>query len=826
MSATGGPYVGLDYFVEEDAGLFFGRDSERKRISGNLRASRLTLLYAESGVGKSSLLRAGVSARLRRHAVRSVVERGVAGVVPVVFGSWRGDPTTDLISALAAAAGPLAQRDDVEVRRDSLDHAIEDVAASTQGIPLVILDQFEEHFLGDTGDDDRFDVELARCVNRRDLRANFLIAIREDAYSLIGSRFKAHIPNVYANFLHLDFLDAEAARAAIVQPLAAFNGRRGTDGAPVSIEPELVETVIDQVRRGRVTMGDGAAAGVVPDGHSRVETAYLQLVMKRLWDEEVSLGSEHLRLETLQRLGGADTIVHSHLDDAMTKLPEPQRDAATAALRFLVTSSGRKIALSSDELREFADVDATSLEPALEHLARERILRPIPANEPGGGARHEIYHDVLAPAIRDWRRAEAERRLERLRRRTRRLEVRARVLAAAVIALAALSVGLALYVWNPSPARRLELAAVDARFAVRGSQAADPRLVLVAVDGPTLRRFGADADHPIPRRVYASILDRLRLDRSAVIALDVNFRDPRDPADDQRLLTALRRARDRVVLAYRTKNAFLTTAPGHRRAVHVGILGRDSESIGVRTAWAGLPEDLDRKTRRAEYVNDLEPPRESRTAPRRVPTFAFAAADLARGGALGPRVYDLPTADRSAWGGQTRRSTWIDFAGPAATVHRVSALNVLDGRAPPGAFGDKIVVVGVTAPPLVGDDMHATPYDGDRSMPGAELQANAIASMVHDSPLRSTSTLADVLAILLLGGLPALAGLGRSRRWIAAAIAGVAVAFVVAAQVAFEAGWIMAVVAPLGALVVATSGVVILRSRTRIRQHRAARPTS
>ena len=56
------PYVGLDYFLEEDAGLFFGRDAERKRIIGNLRASRLTLLYAESGVGKSSLLRAGVSA--------------------------------------------------------------------------------------------------------------------------------------------------------------------------------------------------------------------------------------------------------------------------------------------------------------------------------------------------------------------------------------------------------------------------------------------------------------------------------------------------------------------------------------------------------------------------------------------------------------------------------------------------------------------------------------------------------------------------------------------------------------------------------------------
>ncbi len=346
----------------------------------------------------------------------------------------------------------------------------------------------------------------------------------------------------------------------------------------------------------------------------------------------------------------------------------------------------------------------------------------------------------------------------------------------------------------------------------------------MAVDEPTVRRFGGGPGHPIPRQAYARILDRLGLDRPDVIALDVNFRDAR--AGDRALLTALRNARDRVVLAYRTKNAFLTTAPGDRRSVHVEILGRASESIGVRTAWAGVPDDLDRNNRRAEYVNDLEPPPNSRAAPRRVPTFAFAAADVARGGKLGPRVYDLPTADRSAWGGQTRRSAWIDFAGPAGTVHRVSALSVLEGREPPGAFRDKIVVVGVTAPRVVGGDMHATPYDGDRSMPGAELQANAIASMVHDSPLRSTSTLADVLAILLLGGLPALAGLSRSRRWIAAAIAGVAVAFIVAAQLAFQAGWITAVVAPLGALVVATGGVVMLRSRTRIRQHRAARPTS
>ena len=212
------PYVGLDYFGEEDAGLFFGREAERKRIIGNLRASRLTLLYAESGVGKSSLLRAGVSARLRQLAARRAAEPGSARFVPVVFSAWRGDSTADLIAALERAARPLINEDaELALRRDALEAAIEDVVAAADATPLVILDQFEEHFLY-AADDDAFDDELAHCINRADLRAHFLISVREDAYSLIGPRFKARIPNVYGNYLHLDFLDEQAGRDAILEP--------------------------------------------------------------------------------------------------------------------------------------------------------------------------------------------------------------------------------------------------------------------------------------------------------------------------------------------------------------------------------------------------------------------------------------------------------------------------------------------------------------------------------------------------------------------------------------------------------------------------------
>jgi CHASE2 domain-containing sensor protein len=807
------PYVGLDYFGEEDAGLFFGRDAERKRILGNLRASRLTLLYAESGVGKSSLLRAGVSARLRQLAARSVEERGSARYVPVVFSAWQGDSRADLIAALEAAARPLLHDDaQLALRRDGLEGAIEDVVAAVDATPLIILDQFEERVLYEV--DDEFDDELARCINRRDLRANFLISVREDAYSLIGSRFKSRIANVYGNYLHLDFLDARAARDAVLEPVKAFNERQPADAPRFEVETALVDAVLEQVRRGRVMIGDGGAPDVDASGPARVETAYLQLVMKRLWDEEIAAGSQRLRLETLQRLGGADTIVHGHLDDVMDKLPADQRDAAAAAFRFLVTSSGRKIALSSDELREFSEVGSAQLEPALEHLERERILRPIPAPEPAGVARHEIYHDVLAPAILEWRRRHVEEQTERglaqARERAQRLEVRNRRLGAAVIALTAVAVALALYVWDPVPMQRLELRTVDARFSVRGTLADNPRLVLIAVDDKTLARLDPKGTGRIPRASYARMLDRLRQDRPEVIALDVLFTDAREPQGDRALRAAIRATHDRLVLPF--EHFTVVLGPDGDQAIRPVLFGRPGALRGTRahTGYAGLPDDRDGHDRRANYEVDT-------TANVSTQTFAFAAADVARGGEL---VSDqLPSAPRRAWGGQSERTTWIDFRGPPGTIRRVSALDVLDGHVAAGAFAGKVAVIGVIA--RGNSDVHRTPLDGGKAMAGPEVQANAIDTILRGAPLRDVSRLVDLIAILVLACVPALASLITSRAVAVAVIAAMAAVFLAVAQLAFNAGWILPVVLPLTALAVSTACVAGLVAARTVRRQRA-----
>ena len=92
------PYKGLAPFEDSelDATFFFGRDREQEIITANLTAARLTLLYGSSGVGKSSILRAGVVRRLRALPVRSPSS---------CFDRWRDDPGERLREAVAAAVG-------------------------------------------------------------------------------------------------------------------------------------------------------------------------------------------------------------------------------------------------------------------------------------------------------------------------------------------------------------------------------------------------------------------------------------------------------------------------------------------------------------------------------------------------------------------------------------------------------------------------------------------------------------------------------------------------------------------------------------------------
>jgi CHASE2 domain-containing sensor protein len=818
VSWTASPYVGLEHFHEEDKDFFFGRDADRRRVIFNLRGSRLTLLCAESGVGKTSLLHAGVSARLKELAQHSHGETGYARYLPFLFSGWQQRSVGALIGKLETQSRSLvADGSELSLPRDDLDAALATLGERTGATPVLILDRFEDVLFTPDGDPE-LDDELVRCVTDERLRASFLVSVRQDALSLVDQRFKGRIPNILANVLHLDFLDEKAAQDAVVGPVRAFNRRLGDGETQRYVEPALVHEVIEQVRRGRVVVGEDAGEEQRPREPGPVETAYLQLVMRRLWDEELDAGSAVLRVSTLERLGGANRIVHAHLDDVMDRLPADQADAAAAALRFLLTSGGRKIALSTSELREFSEADEAALEPALEHLERERILRPVSSPDPQAARRREIFHDVLAPAILDWRRRHAEeRRLGLERERGRRLEVRSRRLAALVIALASVLVAMGLYLWYPAPLQRLELASVDARFALRGDRPPDPDVVLVAVDDRTLGALAGPGATVLPRAEHGRLLRRVMGGEPAVVALDVIFEGRVDPAGDAALLSAMRAAGDRLVLPYDPGTSRADELRDGTRVMQPLLLGREDlrRQLRARFAYAGLPEDVDERHRRADYQVTFSP-REDLPLVARVgapdvfaPTLAFAAADVARGGGLRDRFDELPTAERRAWGGQSELTTWIDTEWPSGTVRRVSALDILQGRVEPSVLEGRSVVIGVV--PHDSTDVHRAPLDGGDPVHGALVHAEALSTILRGSPLRDAGPPAEVATIVLLGALPALAFAALGLRWAVAAVAVVVAAYVVVAQLTFHEGHVLMASPPLAALALAAIGITALQ---------------
>ena len=405
------PYKGLVPYDEADASFFFGREAEQEIITANLIASRITLLYGPSGVGKSSVLRAGVAYDLRRLAEQNISEHGAPEFAVVVFSGWRDDPITEFTDKVREEVSAFLDGHQIKKTekggKGSLDKNLQFWSEQINGDLLIILDQFEEFFLYHSQEDGEgtFAREFPRAINRPDLRANFLISVREDALAKLD-HFKGRIPNLFENYLRIDHLDRTAARAAIEKPISEYNRLR-TDGVAVSVEPDLVRAVLDQVKTGHMMLG-AAGRGVVEraDG-ARIEAPYLQLVMTRLWHEEIQTSSgSTLRLSTLQRLGGAEQIVRTHLDTTMSSLPPKERDAAAQIFHYLVTPSGMKIAHKVTDLAEYVQIPPSRLDPVLEKLssASIRILRPVspPIDQPGS-PRYEIFHDVLAGAILDWR---------------------------------------------------------------------------------------------------------------------------------------------------------------------------------------------------------------------------------------------------------------------------------------------------------------------------------------------------------------------------------------------------------------------------------------
>jgi WD40 repeat protein len=409
------PYPGLEPYTEDSSAFFFGRDNDVRIIADNALSYPVSVLYGPSGVGKSSVLRAGVIRHVRAENAHRLEQFGALETVVAYASDWRDDPVRAVARTIDAA---FAETPGVGVGTEGSADAQEvlEVCGAQDVDLLLVLDQFEEVFLYHE------DVEplaewLADLVQPGS-RVSLLLSIREDAVARLDELEPA-LPGIFDNTIRLEHLDEASARLAVTGPLERHNATSAATEA-WSIEPALVDELLQQVRTGRVrvdsaghsptpgadqdvTLPPGAASGEV-----RIEAPYLQLVLRRLWDEESARGSRALRVSTLHELGGAERIVRQHLDRVVARFTPAEVDLMLDAFGHLVTPSGSKIAHTARDLAMLTQHEVDGTADVLHRLSRgsNRILREVPGplGEVDPAPRFEIFHDVLALAVLDWRR--------------------------------------------------------------------------------------------------------------------------------------------------------------------------------------------------------------------------------------------------------------------------------------------------------------------------------------------------------------------------------------------------------------------------------------
>ena len=152
----------------------------------------------------------------------------------------------------------------------------------------------------------------------------------------------------------------------------------------------------------------------------------------------------------------------------------------------------------------------------------------------------------------------------------------------------------------------------------------------------------------------------------------------------------------------------------------------------------------------------------------------------------------------------------VRFYGPAGSVRRISAAQVLRGEVDPEALRDKVVVVGVTATGAA--DTFATPFD--RVAPGAEVFATAIGNLVAGDGLARTPSTRRIDAAAAIA-LPILmiALMAMRRAAIGLSLAGlVFILWLAGVFLAFVNGYWLSVAGPLASALPLTAGFAAARS--------------
>ncbi len=405
MADTRFRYPGAQPFRDDDVErqTFFGRDAAAVALTDQILANRLVVVYAKSGVGKTSLLNAGVAPRLRS-----------ANAMPLFLRI--NDVEHDIRTSLFE-----------EVRSEAARQKVEYVAGDTSSLwtffktaqfwrgdllltPVVILDQFEELFtLQGQQQREQFLSELSYLVRgvAPSLPAGIklsetappmyvVLSLREDFLGLLEEA-SDRIPQILDRRFRLAPLDRATAAEAITKPAEIQNSNFVTK--PFSLDADVVPAILAYLDKSS-------------DGGRKAESRYvepfqLQLIcqrIERVMADKQKKTAENARF-TLADLGGEEALAETlsgFYEDAINSLQGyfRRRTGRRMCEEYLISPEGRRLSVDERALESQLGLRPNDLN----QLVDRRLLR---TDRRADATYYELSHDALVQPVLESGRTQA-----------------------------------------------------------------------------------------------------------------------------------------------------------------------------------------------------------------------------------------------------------------------------------------------------------------------------------------------------------------------------------------------------------------------------------
>ncbi|MCW5202663.1 HEAT repeat domain-containing protein, partial [Desulfobulbus sp. US4] len=387
------PYIGLRPFTEQEKDRFFGRSNETSILLDKIRANRLTLLLAASGVGKSSLLQAGIMPELRTDS----------NIELIYYNVWSASPQ--------AFKQAVSEHYGESYKEVSLKSILRSCTLFSSGQLILLLDQFEELFNYHRFKPEfqPFIEELSAAVLDRSLPVSFVFSMRED-FALELNSFKDSLPGVFDNYFRLEKLTCEQAREAIEKPL------EGT-GYCFAPKTENQEALLDQVLHDLAKREQERQFGVqelleLKELPLLVEPPHLQIVCQELWQRHLDETVKQITHVAYEKAGRTAGILNYYFLGKIDLFSKKEQALASTAFDHLVGTRAIKIAHPLERLVELTRADAEDLQSVLDRLQNYAILR---RQKRGEEFWYELYHDIFSESIDRWNREfKSQQRVKRL----------------------------------------------------------------------------------------------------------------------------------------------------------------------------------------------------------------------------------------------------------------------------------------------------------------------------------------------------------------------------------------------------------------------------